>query len=254
MTFIYPLTQFNLSGKTLVVPIVSTANVGQLAADLLISTLSLERIAILDPSYSIPVVGAREDGSVGVTTPLELFAKSGLDLVVLQQRSPILVSRKQEFVDALIDFIQISQFSAVLFLSGVDPTNRADSQMFTPTFQLRVPHSPALADTTLQFLDQKIIPPYQQDSDSSGKAEVPFIPGGGLTRRILSSIPEGWAVPAGSLLQFVIEGDNRADATLLATVVSKVLKIESHIGTHWRPPSSWAVGLFGSPHEQDLYG
>jgi len=52
-------------------PVVSVANVAQLAADLLIASLSLDRVGIFDPRNLIPVVGAREDGLPGVTTPLE---------------------------------------------------------------------------------------------------------------------------------------------------------------------------------------
>lgn len=52
-------------------PIVSTANVAQLAVDLLISSLSLQRMAVIDPAYFIPVVGPRDDGHIGITTPLE---------------------------------------------------------------------------------------------------------------------------------------------------------------------------------------
>lgn len=55
-------------------PIVSTANIGQLAADLLISSLNLHRVGILNPRDLVPVVGAREDGEPGVTTPLERTA------------------------------------------------------------------------------------------------------------------------------------------------------------------------------------
>lgn len=116
-----------------------------------------------------------------------------------------------------------------------------------PTYQIRVPNSPSLEGTALKFLNQQpdILPLYNQDS------EVPFIPGGGLTRRVVTSIPEGWATPTGSLLQFVIEGDNGSDAAFLASVVSKALNLEI---AEWRAPSAWDVGLFGSPHEQDLYG
>ncbi|RXW11723.1 hypothetical protein EST38_g14133 [Candolleomyces aberdarensis] len=91
MTFIHPTVPANLAGKILLVPIVSTANVAQLAADLLIATLSLQQIAILDPTYCIPVVGGREDGLHGITTPIELFSKPDSKIVVIQQRSPILV-------------------------------------------------------------------------------------------------------------------------------------------------------------------
>jgi proteasome assembly chaperone 2 len=116
-----------------------------------------------------------------------------------------------------------------------------------PTYQIRVPNSPPLEGTALQFLHQQvdILPLYNQDS------EVPFIPGGGLTRRIVTSIPRGWATPIASLLQFVIEGDNGSDAKFLASVVSKALDLGV---TQWHTPSAWDVGLFGSPHEQDLYG
>jgi proteasome assembly chaperone 2 len=51
--------------------VVSTANVAQLAVDLMIATLSLVRVAVLDPRYCVPVVGAREDGLNGITTPIE---------------------------------------------------------------------------------------------------------------------------------------------------------------------------------------
>jgi proteasome assembly chaperone 2 len=50
---------------------VSTANVGQLAADLLIASLTLDRIGTFDSRDLVPVIGAREDGGEGITTPLE---------------------------------------------------------------------------------------------------------------------------------------------------------------------------------------
>jgi proteasome assembly chaperone 2 len=90
---------------------VSTANVGQLAADVLIASLRLERIGVFDPQYFIPVVGAREDGRPGITTPYEcksdlallfheeiyvwkVYGRSDLPLVMVQQRSPVLKVRE----------------------------------------------------------------------------------------------------------------------------------------------------------------
>lgn len=54
-------------------PIVSTANVPQLAADLLIASLDLKCIGIFDPQYLVPAIGGRDDddNAVGVTSPLE---------------------------------------------------------------------------------------------------------------------------------------------------------------------------------------
>ena len=49
----------------------STANISQLAADLLISSLSLRAIGMFDSRDLVPVIGGREDGQEGVTLPLE---------------------------------------------------------------------------------------------------------------------------------------------------------------------------------------
>ncbi|KAI0266802.1 PAC2 family-domain-containing protein [Gloeopeniophorella convolvens] len=273
MSFYYPTSSFDLSGKTLVVPIVSIANIGQLAVDLLVSSLSLRAIGIFDSRDLIPVVGGREDGEEGVTTPLELFGKDGCSTVVIQQRSPILVSRKQEFINSLLKFIHESKFSAVVFLSGVDLSNRTDAQMLyivfvlleacamlteprTPTYYIQPANSPAWENSPFSSISQLPIPKYtspvpQHPGAAQNEGPIPFIPGGGLTRRILSSLPETWSVPTISILQFVLEGDNRYDASLLAAVAAKVLSLQI---PEWKQPSSWRQGLFGTPHDQTLYG
>ena len=94
-------------------------------------------------------------------------------------------------------------------------------------------------------------PVSQFPGDSHDEGPIPFIPGGGLTRRILSNLPESWEISAAALLQFVLEGDNRSDASLMAAVVAKVLALEVR---EWKQPSSWQQGLFGTPHDQALYG
>jgi hypothetical protein len=97
-------------------PVVSTANIAQLAVDLLIASLSLRVIGVFDSRDLVPVVGGREDEGEGISTPLEcefrlqililqspipssatqrslftVFGSEGYDIVVIQQRSPVLV-------------------------------------------------------------------------------------------------------------------------------------------------------------------
>ncbi|KAF9453998.1 hypothetical protein P691DRAFT_693643 [Macrolepiota fuliginosa MF-IS2] len=262
MAFSYSTKQLQYAGKVLIVPIVSTANVSQLAVDLIIATLTLERVAVIDPSYFVPIAGGRENGEPGITTPLELYGKPEIDVLVLQQRSPVLKSKKEDFVAALLEFIKISKFASVLFLSGVDVLNRTDAQMLTPTYQLLPPNGPSLVRTPLANLSSLPIPTYTSpvrqhiqpdDQENKNEGAIPFIPGGGLTRRLLTSVPTGWPIPTATILQFVMEGDNRADAGLLAAVVAKVLNLDSQI-QEWRQPDSWQEGLFGTPHDQTLYG
>jgi len=99
---------------------------------------------------------------------------------------------------------------------------------------------------------QQYIQPDEQGKERNA-SPIPFIPGGGLTRRILESIPEHWSIPTAAILQFVMEGDNRADAHSLATVIAQVLHLDPQF-QEWQQPYSWQEGLFGAPHDQTLYG
>jgi proteasome assembly chaperone 2 len=170
----------------------------------------------------------------------------------------------------------------------MDLINRTDSQMLTPTLHVVPKNSPPLT-LPLSKINELPIPVYgatspqpdlrsnsvdrsassksneTQNEDDSSKSSnhtnsshshtTPFVPSGGLTRRFLDSLPASWPISTACLLQFVMEGDNRADAHLLATVVSKVLGLEADVQKGgWKQPASWEVGLFGSDHDQTLYG
>jgi hypothetical protein len=50
---------------------VSTANIAQLAVDLLISSLSLRVLGVFDSRDLVPIVCGREDDVEGISTPLE---------------------------------------------------------------------------------------------------------------------------------------------------------------------------------------
>jgi hypothetical protein len=69
-------------------------------------------------------------------------------------------------------------------------------------------------------------PVAQYPGASRNEGPILFIPGGGLTRRILSYIPESWQVPTAALVQFVLEGNNSSNASLVAAVVAKVFSLE----------------------------
>ncbi|KAL5485033.1 hypothetical protein ACEPAI_7675 [Sanghuangporus weigelae] len=257
MDFYYPLIpSVSLKSKTLTVPVVSVGNVSQLAADLLIATLGLQQLGVFDPTYLIPVVGAPEEGP-GITTPLELFGKEGADILVIQQRSPVLKSRKEAFSASLCEFIQANEIGAVLYLTGVDVTNRSDAQMMSPIYALTAPDSPSLNSSPLSLVSQLPIYKFEPSETTETPARltssaIPFVPGGGLTRRLLAlSTQSSKPIPTAAILQFVLEGDNRGDAEFFASIVARILKLDVK---QWKQPPSWKVGLFGTPHDQTLYG
>jgi len=251
-----------LEGKTIIVPVVSVANIAQLAVDLLIASLGLKRIGILDASYLIPVVGARDDGEPGFTTPLEIYGKDGLDVVVIQQRSPAMKAFKQDFVNFLFAFIRDYKLGAMLLLAGVDLSNRSDAQMSSPTYKFIPKPAPQVDSTPLANISN--LPTYSfapgqhiSGEEEPSKMDIPFIPGGGLTRRLLSSLSSSESpiakIPTACVLQFVLEGDNRGDAIYFARAVAELLSVERHV-VAWKQPSSWAAGLFGTTYDQSLYG
>lgn len=77
---------------------------------------------------------------------------------------------------------------------------------------------------------QNIIPPFLTRDPTPNQTlldTIPLIPGSGLTRRIVTSLPASPSFPpVGVILEYVLEGDNRADAQMLATAVAKVLQKE----------------------------
>jgi proteasome assembly chaperone 2 len=163
----------------------------------------------------------------------------------------------------------------VLLLSGVDVLNRTDEQMMyaihikiikvlthlcfrAATYYMIPPNSPPWEGSPLGSIAELPIPVYstpvqQHPLSPSNEGPVPFVPGGGLTRRILTAIPAQWRVPTGALLQFAAEGDNRTDAAFMASVVAKIFSLDGKI-QKWVQPKSWQQGLFGTPHDQSLYG
>lgn len=75
-------------------------------------------------------------------------------------------------------------------------------------------------------------------------------------RRLLSDMnSRDWLIPTVALVQYVLEGDNRGDAHLMASVLTKVLGLESKkTESGWKEPSSWKQGLFGTGFDSTLYG
>jgi proteasome assembly chaperone 2 len=133
--------------------------------------------------------------------------------------------------------------------------------------------TPGLGATRLSMIKTLQIPEYATPkaafhspmdlsiSSTQAVGDIPHMPGGGLSRRILSAIsayPASWNTPVAALVQFVLEGDNRSDAGLMASVVTRILggvaeQIASERGG-FKEPKSWSQGLFGTPHDQSLYG
>jgi len=77
--------------STLILPLLTLGNVGQLSVDLIVSTFSFEKIGLLDSEYVIPLIGNdtfTANGTGVLSTAVEVFQKPGITIV--QQRAPVI--------------------------------------------------------------------------------------------------------------------------------------------------------------------
>ncbi|KAF9946327.1 Proteasome assembly chaperone 2 [Modicella reniformis] len=162
-------------GTTLILPSVSIGNVPQLATDLLLATLKLDRVGCIEDENVIPVVGPADrphesssksrhsapssssSGSssvlsgvkgVGLSLAVEVFQSKDGKWTLIQQRSPTVRHRSHYFVDNLVQFIKDSEFDQVVLLTSADGARRIDIQLRSGTSVRYIP-SQALPKTLL---------------------------------------------------------------------------------------------------------
>lgn len=124
----------SVQGATLVLPVVSVGNTGQLAADLLINSLRLPRAAHLSDAALLPAVGGQPYAHVhGLATALELYqdeaaSSSGSTrgtVAVAQQRAPAAPGTQAAFAQRLAAFVQHAGVKQVCTRGGGVYTVRA---------------------------------------------------------------------------------------------------------------------------------
>ncbi|KAL9939274.1 hypothetical protein V8E36_002087 [Tilletia maclaganii] len=274
----------DFAGHTLIVPAISIGSVPQLAVDLLVHNpkLGLRYVGTFDTTtwclpYACPedyVPGEQRSGSSQLGLPIQLYSNTGARLTVIQQRSPILKSAKQDFVRALAQWSKSVGIAQILVLSSLDAALRVDAEMDTPLVQLLATSSASsspllktLAHSFPTFNPQQATTTLHAPRPSSGEdsTALPPLPGAGATRLFLRANAAA-EIPAGALLLFASEGDNRGDAHALATMLLDVLRRSAESsGTQdtdagafiqnsaFKEPRSWLT-VFGQRMDQTIYG
>ncbi|XP_051926186.1 proteasome assembly chaperone 2 isoform X2 [Hippocampus zosterae] len=230
---------------TLVMPAVAVGNVGQLAVDLLISTLSLPRVGYLHTDCVIPMAGNNpyahgQDDAGELHTASEVYAAFELNLAVLQIRAPVVKSKSKRFRQLLLSWIKASGFCRTLVLSSSHAYRRDDRQLrgylVTPSL-LRI-SGDAFEELGWRELERRL--------DAGADETKLAIPGGGITKGLYTdSCRED--VPLAVLLLFCSEGDNVPDALSLVSHLDDMLHLLNHAmwEVKWKIPPSWNL-LFGS--------
>ncbi|XP_077447032.1 proteasome assembly chaperone 2 [Stigmatopora argus] len=239
----------------LIMPAVAVGNVGQLAVDLLISTLQLPRVGYLHSDCLIPMAGnnpyatGKEDTDE-LHTAAEVFWAPELKMAVLQIRAPVVKSKSKRFRQLLLSWIKSSGFCRTLVLSSTHAYHRDDQQLLGPP--LRYLATPSLLKSCGDALEELGWKEMERvalcpGSSESGAPEPRLrVPGGGITKSLYD---DGCRedVPLVALLVFCSEGDNVPDAVTLLNHLDDWLHLLDNPNPEakWKIPTSWRL-LFGS--------
>ncbi|XP_066208800.1 proteasome assembly chaperone 2 [Saccopteryx leptura] len=249
----------DLAGFTLLMPAVSVGNVGQLAVDLIISTLNMCKIGYFYTDCLVPMVGnnpyaTSEENSTELSINAEVYSLPSKKLVALQLRSIFIKYKSKPFCEKLLSWVKSSNCAQVIVLSSSHSYHRNDLQLrstpfrylFTPPMQKSVQNK--FKSLNWEEMEKSPRIPEIRDSDFCIR-----VPGGGITKTLYD---EGCSkeIPMVVLLKFVSEGDNIPDALGLVEYLNEWLQIiKPHLqcdgptasALPWKMPSSWRL-LFGS--------
>lgn len=249
-------------GFTLVMPAVAVGNVGQLAVDLIVSTLNLSRVGYFHTDCLIPMAGnnpysCRKEDAEELHTPAEVYTAAELKLAVLQIRAPIIQTRSKKFRQQLVSWIKASGFSRTVVLSSSHAYLRDDKQLQGNSLRYLITPSllTASADALkeLGWTEMERMPAFPGiDSDAEPRL---CIPGGGITKGLYTdSCAED--LPLAVLLLFCSEGDNIPDAFTLVNHLNDWLHLldnqREKPNSQWKIPTSWSL-LFGSGIPSPLF-
>ncbi|WOL15412.1 proteasome assembly chaperone 2 [Canna indica] len=265
---------------TLLLPGLSIGNVGQLAVDLLISSIGADRVGFLDEPSLLPCVGndayGPEPGGV-LALPLEAYDSPGHALTLIQQRSPVVRGMMIEFAKKLADFVSSTGKKHVIVLSSLDSGRM---KQIAASSEMQVYYVSSVnndgTDDDCESLGFKRLEEYEptqrrwsylnelaegnpvQGDDLDFEDELghdDYYPG--LPFAALFACCKAKGLKVTCLLCYCSEGDNIADSFQLAGAACKLLKLTpdrflGHVQGEWNIPLSWKT-VYGPPPDSSLF-
>eukprot|EP00899_Mesostigma_viride_P012247 jgi/Mesvir1/21022/Mv08074-RA.1 len=249
-----------LHGSTLVLACPSVANVGQLAVDLLISTLKMKRVGYLDHPAVLQCAGnspffGDEPGSIALA--VEVFHDKERSLTVVQQRTPFARGQKDVFAADFVTWAKSIGFCRVVLSLGLDATFRVDKHLGDRRIHYQASSADGRDDTcedlSWSLLD---VDPGQDREPADATEHEPPPLCGRLAQKLLAHA-RAESVPMVGVMMFCIEGDNMGDADGMACALAAYLKLETGgsstlVAPRWTIPPSWAY-LYGPPVDVSLF-
>ncbi|KAK9113215.1 hypothetical protein Scep_020734 [Stephania cephalantha] len=263
---------------TLIMPALSTGNVGQLAIDLLVSTMNAERIGYLDDPCVLPCVGNDAYGptpSGVLALPLEAYVSFHNSLTLIQQRSPVIKGMMIEFAKHVAEFAAANGREHVIVLSSLSSGRNPKVDDLRETYYISSSTDDG-RDDDCEKMGWKRLPEYNPAQrhwaylralaeGNSSPEESPFSEDEISDEAYCPSLPfaalfsccKAKGLKVTCILCYCSEGDNVQDSFQLAEDACKLLGLDPN-NLHgkecegWRIPCSWNT-LYGPPPDALMF-
>jgi len=239
-----------VEGYTLLLPAVSVGNVGQLCIDVVLENLSPPpsfSCQVLHPSLiQVVSVDCMEGLGSTLSTALQVYRCDVKKLLIFQIRSGILPGQGAVFISDLLDWFKEMNCSEMIVLGSSHAHERTDAQIegsplrYTSSWERTVPENFIKLESRSRF--PGLISDETEDSI--------FIPGGGISKRILENSKQR-KLSLTLLLKFCSEGDNSVDGVVLAEYLDQLVSVRDR-ELKTKLPASWSH-LFGPPAPTQMF-
>ncbi|CAH0731924.1 unnamed protein product, partial [Brenthis ino] len=238
------LDESSLKDYTLLIPSVAVGNVGQLACDLLISSLKMTKMGSVYSPAQIPVIGYNPYNlkSDTISTSCEIYKSQIKKLCVLQLRSPVIFKYAKTFLEEVVMMFMEKNIKDIIILTSSFAHEK--KHILSSPFRY-------VGNEENCYMDMIKAANLVKHENYDGELRI-F--GGGFAS-LLYEICICKKIPALILFKYCSEGDNIPDAYDMVKYLTNFLPIfneEKDISSQFVQPVSWTL-LFGRPPPQDIY-
>lgn len=229
---------------TLLIPSVAVGNVGQLACDLLISSLNMLNVGSVYSPAQIPVIGYDPYNlkSSNLSMSCEIYKCQAKKICVLQLRSPLVFKYAKTFLEEVVSTFIEKKIKDIIILTS--------SFAHEKKHILSSPFRYMANEENLYVNNIKAANLVKHDSDNG---EVHIFGGGFASLLYRISLEKN--LPCLMLYKYCSEGDNIPDAYDMIKCLTNIIPMfndEEDLFTQLKQPISWTL-LFGRPPPQDIY-
>nr|XP_026693861.1 proteasome assembly chaperone 2-like [Ciona intestinalis] len=226
--------KFSPESSVLILPAISVGNVGQLACDVIIATLQLEKVGYFCPECFLPLVGASAfvgDEKLGLSS--EVYHSNEANITVIQFRSPLANGKQLKFCEDFVSWVKQQKFSEVVLLSSCHSFERKDNEIIGSSIRYIASsnHKRPIGWVEMEKRENQL-----------------FLPGAGFTKKMFDKCCNE-KISILVLLTYCSEGNNIPDAIMLLDQLNQWKPLAT---TSWKQPISW-IHLFGNNAPKGIF-